>query len=135
MKKLDNFTGLELWRQVIFEIVRHKEDDADLSSRQMAVLLKVYMSDPPHTVKALAAEMNVSKSVISKALDKLSVLDLVKRQTDEKDRRVITLSRTIKGARYVMKLGDIIAEKAQSLLSPAVPETKKENEPTPENKA
>ena len=132
MKKLDNFTGLELWRQVIFEIVSRKENDADLSSRQTAILLKVYMSDPPHTVKALAAEMNVSKSAISKALDKLSVLDLVKRQTDEKDRRSINLSRTVKGARYVMKLGDIIAEKAEKLLDPAPAE---ETETTEGNKA
>ena len=133
MKVLDNFTGLELWRRVIFEIVSHKENDSDLSSRQMAVLLKVYMSDPPHTVKQLATEMNVSKSAISKALDKLSVLDLVKRQTDENDRRIITLSRTLKGARFVTKLGDIITEKAEELLSPAPEE--EETGTIPENKA
>ena len=114
--KLNNFTGLELWRQTVLEIVRQTENDADLSSRQMAVLLNVYLTDPPHTVRALSVDLNISKPAISRAIDKLSVLGLILRQTDEKDRRSVNLSRTIKGAQYVMKLGDIIAEKAQQSL-------------------
>ena len=114
--KLNNFAGLELWRQTVFEIVRQTENDADLSSRQMAVLLAVYLTEPPHTVRALAASLNISKPAVSRAIDKLSVLGLIKRQTDEKDRRSVNLARTIDGARYVMRLGDIIAGKAQELL-------------------
>ncbi|MBO4519707.1 MAG: winged helix-turn-helix transcriptional regulator [Alphaproteobacteria bacterium] len=116
--KLDNFAGLELWRQTVFEIVRQMENDEDLSSRQMAVLLNVYLTEPPHTVRALAADLNISKPAVSRAVDKLSVLGFILRQTDEKDRRSVNLSRTIKGAQYVMKLGDTIAEKAQKLLQP-----------------
>jgi len=129
--RLDNFTGLELWRQTIFDIVRQMENDEDLSSRQMAILLNVYLTEPPHTVRALAAELNISKPAVSRAVDKLSVLGLIKRQIDEKDRRSINLSRTINGARYVMRLGDIIAEKAQKLLVPV----SSQEETTPENKA
>ena len=114
--RLDNFTGLELWRQAIIEIVRQSDNDTDLSSRQTAILLNVYLTDPPHTVRALAADLNISKPAVSRAADKLSVLGLIKRQTDEKDRRSVNLSRTIKGAQYVMKLGDTITEKAQGLL-------------------
>ena len=130
---LNNFTGLELWRQTIFEIVRQTENDADLSSRQMAVLLDVYMTDPPHTVRALASDLNISKPAVSRAIDKLSSLDLIKRQTDDKDRRSINLYRTVNGARFVMRLGDIIAEKARSVLTPALSQEK--NDPTRENKA
>ncbi|MBR1777890.1 MAG: winged helix-turn-helix transcriptional regulator [Alphaproteobacteria bacterium] len=114
---LDNFTGLELWRQTIFEIVRQNESDTDLSSRQMAILLNVYLTDPPHTVRALAADLNISKPAVSRAIDKLSVLGLIKRQTDEKDRRSVNLYRTINGARYVMNLGDTIAQKSENLLA------------------
>lgn len=112
---LDNFTGLELWRQTIFEIVKNAENDIDLSSRQMAILLNVYLTEPPHTVRALATDLNISKPAVSRAIDKLSSLDLIKRQTDEKDRRSVNLYRTINGARYVMRLGDIIAEKAKNM--------------------
>ena len=114
---LDNFTGLELWRQTIFEIVRQTENDEDLSSRQMAILLNVYLTDPPHTVRALAADLNISKPAVSRAVDKLSALGLITRQIDEKDRRSVNLLRTIKGAQYAMKLGDTIAEKACGLLT------------------
>jgi len=114
---LDNFTGLELWRQTIFEIVRQTENDEDLSSRQMAILLNVYLTDPPHTVRALAADLNISKPAVSRAVDKLSALGLITRQIDEKDRRSVNLLRTIKGAQYAMKLGDTIAEKARGLLT------------------
>ena len=114
---LDNFTGLELWRQTIFEIVRQTGNDEDLSSRQMAILLNVYLTDPPHTVRALAADLNISKPAVSRAVDKLSALGLITRQIDEKDRRSVNLLRTIKGAQYAMKLGDTIAEKARGLLT------------------
>lgn len=115
--ELNNFAGLELWRRTIFEIVRQNENDADLSSRQMAILLNIYMTEPPHTVRALASDLNISKPAVSRAIDKLSVLGLIKRQTDEKDRRSINLYRTINGSRYVMQLGDTIAEKARELFA------------------
>ena len=130
---LDNFTGLELWRQTVFEIVRQTDNDADLSSRQMAILLNVYLTDPPHTVRALAADLNISKPAVTRAIDKLSVLGFIKRQTDEKDKRSVNLYRTIEGACYVMRLGDIIAEKAGKITLPAP--LRGENAPTPENKA
>ena len=130
---LDNFTGLELWRQTIFEIVRQTENDADLSSRQMAILLNVYLTDPPHTVRALAADLNISKPAVTRAIDKLSVLGFIKRQTDEKDKRSVNLYRTIEGACYVMKLGDTIAEKAKNMTSAR--SNRGIASPTPENKA
>ena len=131
--KFDNFTGLELWRQTVFEIVRQTDNDADLSSRQMAILLNVYLTEPPHTVRALAAELNISKPAVTRAIDKLSVLGFVRRQTDEKDKRSVNLYRTIDGACYVMKLGDTIAEKAGNMASAL--QSGNDAAPTPENKA
>ncbi|MBR4126846.1 MAG: winged helix-turn-helix transcriptional regulator [Alphaproteobacteria bacterium] len=115
---LDNFTGLELWRRTIVEIVRQSGNDTDLSSRQTAILLNVYLTEPPHTVRALATDLNISKPAVSRAIDKLSVLGLIKRQTDEKDRRSVNLYRTIEGAQYIMRFGDIIAEKARKINNP-----------------
>ena len=115
---LDNFTGLELWRQTLHEIVRRNDGENDLTTRQTAILLNVYLTPEPHTVRALSAELNISKPAVTRAIDKLSVLGLIKRQTDETDRRSVSLYRTVEGARYVTMLGDIIAQKAQTVQSP-----------------
>lgn len=115
---LDCFTGLELWRQTMSEIVRRNDSDSDLSARQTAILLNVYLTPEPHTVRALAAELNISKPAVSRAIDKLSVLGLIRRQTDENDRRSVNLFRTVDGARYVSMLGDVIAQKAQTVKNP-----------------
>lgn len=112
---LDSFTGLELWRQTMFEIVRRNDNASDLSTRQTAILLSVYLTPEPHTVRALAAELNISKPAVSRAIDKLSILGLIRRQTDENDRRSVNLFRTVEGARYVSMLGDVIAQKAKTV--------------------
>ena len=115
---LDSFTGLELWRQTMYEIVRRNDNTSDLSTRQTAVLLSVYLTPEPHTVRALSAELNISKPAVSRAIDKLSVLGLIRRQTDENDRRSVNLFRTVEGARYVSMLGDVIAQKAKTVKNP-----------------
>lgn len=115
---LDSFTGLELWRQTLCAIVRRNDGENDLTTRQTAVLLNVYLTPEPHTVRALSAELNISKPAVTRAIDKLSVLGLIKRQSDESDRRSVNLYRTVEGARYVTMLGDIIAQKAQTVQNP-----------------
>lgn len=104
------FKELELWRQTMLELVRKNDGASDLTARQTAVLLTVYLTPPPHTVRALSAELNISKPAISRAIDRLSVLGFLKRQTDETDRRSVNLSRTLSGAEYVSELGRIIAK-------------------------
>lgn len=120
---LDRFTGLELWRQTMFEIVRRNDNASDLSVRQTAILLNIYLTPEPHTVRALAAELNIAKPAVSRAIDKLSVLGLIRRQTDEKDRRSVNLYRTVDGARYVSMLGDVIAQKAETVKNPLFGQT------------
>ena len=50
--------ALDLWRGAIVESVRR--DAPDLSARQMALLLTVYLTPPSHTVRGLAITLNVS---------------------------------------------------------------------------
>ena len=116
--KLDRFTGLELWRQTMFEIVRKNDNASDLSARQTSILLSVYLTPEPHTVRALASELNISKPAVSRAIDKLSTLGLIHRQTDKNDRRSVNLFRTVDGARYVSMLGGIIEQKAKTVKNP-----------------
>jgi len=90
-------------------------DGPDLSARQLAVLLVIYLEPPPHTVRALATKLKVTKPVITRALDTMGRLQLVSRKRDPADRRNVIIQRTVKGALYVEKLGDLVVAKAQGL--------------------
>lgn len=97
---------LDLWRGALVESVRR--DAPDLSARQLAVLLTVYLTPQPHTVRGLAASLNVSKPAITRALDRLGSYDMVRRKTDDDDRRSILVQRTVKGSVYLSEFGDLI---------------------------
>src|SRR5262249_27257638 len=88
---------------------------ADLSARQLTVLLTIYLESPPHTVRGLAAKLRVTKPVITRALDSMGKLGLVSRKRDVADRRNVIIQRTVKGALYVEELGDLLVAKAQGL--------------------
>src|SRR3546814_18803436 len=75
--------ALDLWRRAVVEGVR--ADSPDLSSPQMAVLLTVYLTSPPHTVRGLADGLNVSKPAITRALDRLRAIGLFRRNQDRSD--------------------------------------------------
>lgn len=87
-----------------------RRDAPDLSARQMALLLTVYLTPPPHTVRGLAEELRVSKPAITRALDRLSELGLVKRKVDENDRRSVLIQRTVKGSVFLREYGELIVK-------------------------
>jgi DNA-binding MarR family transcriptional regulator len=110
---LRHLQALTLWRNVNLGLV--SDDEADLSSRQIALLLTVYLDMPPHTVRGLAHKLSVSKPVVSRALDTLGKLELVARRRDDKDRRNVIVQRTVKGAIAMEKLADRIIGTAKEL--------------------
>jgi DNA-binding MarR family transcriptional regulator len=105
--------ALALWQNVVLETVRR--EGPDLSSRQLAILLTIYLTPPPHTVRGLAGSLNVSKPAITRALDTLGELDLVKRKRDETDRRNVLVQRTVNGAVFLRDFGDLVADRAGRL--------------------
>ena len=105
--------SLKLLQQFALSEVR--DDAPDLTLRQMAILLTIYLEPPPHTVRGLAAKLNVSKPVITRALDTMGALKLVSRHRDELDKRNVLIRRTVEGALYVERLGDAIIAKALEL--------------------
>ena len=105
--------ALRLWQAVSLDEVR--TGMPDLSMRQAAILLTVYLDPPPHTVRGLAAALNVTKPVITRALDTMGALKLVSRHRDEADRRNVLVRRTMQGALYVERFGDVIIERAKEL--------------------
>src|ERR1700748_3850211 len=97
-------------RDTVVALVRR--DGADLSARQLGVFLTCYLLDGGHTVRGLAAELNVSKPAITRALDRLGELDLARRKVDPLDRRSILVQRTLKGAAFLRDLRSIMGEAA-----------------------
>jgi len=81
----------------------------DLTNRQMALMLVVHRSDGPHTVRGLAERLNVSKPVITRALNKLGTMDFVRRERDSSDRRNIFVQRTAKGAEFLDAFAGFVA--------------------------
>jgi DNA-binding MarR family transcriptional regulator len=105
--------ALRLWNDVTFDLVR--DNDQDLTARQMAVLLTVYLEPPPHTVRGLARKLGVTKPVITRALDTMGRLGLLTRKRDETDRRNVLVHRTLEGALAVERLGDMIVARHKEL--------------------
>ena len=94
-------------RDTVVALVR--QDGPDLPARQLGVLLTVYLKDGPHTVRGLAAQLNISKPAISRALDRLGDLDFTRRQVDPSDRRSVLVQRTTKGSTFLRDLRTVMA--------------------------
>lgn len=105
--------ALGLWRGVVLAQV--EAEAPDLTLRQMAILLHIYLVAPPHTVRGLAAVLGVTKPVITRALDSMGAMGLVERMRDDKDRRNVVIKRTVAGALYLEKLGDLIIDQGRKL--------------------
>ncbi len=102
---------LSQWMQTLVDYVRSGKPD--LTNRQMALMLTVYIDAGPHTVRGLAEALNVSKPVITRALNKLSALGYVRRERDPADRRNIFIARTPKGAEFLDAFHHFIAGTAR----------------------
>ncbi|MEL7490629.1 MAG: MarR family transcriptional regulator [Pseudomonadota bacterium] len=102
---------LSTWRDVIADAVRN--DGPDLSMRQWAILLAVYLNPGRHTVRALARDLNVPKPAVSRALDALSILGFVKRVRDPEDKRIVLVQKTPDGAVYVDEFARIVEQRQE----------------------
>ena len=91
--------SLKSWMKALIAYVRSGEPD--LTNRQMALLLVVYLSPGPHTVRGLARMLGVSKPVVTRALNTLGALGYLRRERDQDDRRNIFVVRTSSGAEFL----------------------------------
>lgn len=105
-QQADRMVGI--LRDTVVSLVRR--DGPDLSARQLGVFLTVYLSEGPHTVRGLAADLNVSKPAITRALDRLGEFDLARRKLDPMDRRSVLVQRTVGGAALLRDLRQTMAE-------------------------
>jgi DNA-binding MarR family transcriptional regulator len=87
-----------------------RSGEPDLTNRQMALLLLVYLNPGPHTVRGLARALNVSKPVVTRALNRLGGLGYLRRQRDDSDKRNIFVARTPEGAGFLEEFGQFIGD-------------------------
>lgn len=99
------------WMRTLVDYVRSGKPD--LTNRQMALMMTVYIGQGPHTVRGLAEALHVSKPVITRALNKLSALGYLRRERDAADRRNIFITRTPKGAEFLDAFHHFIAGTAR----------------------
>lgn len=104
--------ALHIWRKALTTSFR--EDRPDLSARQMAIMLDVYLTEAPHTVRGLARRLNISKPAVVRALDVLGRADFLKRRRDQADRRNVLIQRTISGSVYLREFADHIIAAARN---------------------
>jgi len=114
----ENLVGV--LRDTVVALVRR--DGPDLSARQLGVFLTCYLQEGAHTVRGLAAELNVSKPAITRALDRLGELDLARRKVDPMDRRSVLVQRTLKGTAFLRDLRSIMGEAQATARKTAVAE-------------
>jgi DNA-binding response OmpR family regulator len=98
---------LDVLRQTIVALTRRK--GPDLTARQLGVLLICYLENDAQTVRGLAGKLNVSTRAIVRVLDRLVVLNLVRRGKDLPDSGVF-VQRTITGAAFIYDFNKVAAE-------------------------
>jgi DNA-binding MarR family transcriptional regulator len=101
----------QILRDTVVSLVRR--EGPDLTARQLAVMLICYLEEGPHTVRGLAARLEVAKPAITRALDRLEQFDLAHRRQDPRDRRSIVVARTPEGQSFLESLRGMLEEAAR----------------------
>ena len=104
------------WMKALIAYVRSGEPD--LTNRQMALLMLVYLTPGPHTVRGLARVLGVSKPVVTRALNTLGALGYLRRERDQDDRRNVFVVRTSNGADFLEGFKRNLREGRQRLRGP-----------------
>ena len=103
---LEELTPLTGWMETLVKFVR--SDQPDLTNRQLAILMMVYMTDAPHTVRGLAGKLAVSKPVVTRALNTLGALGFIRRKRDDSDLRNVFVERTTMGQAFLHSFAQLV---------------------------
>lgn len=99
---------LHQWMNALVRYVQSNQPD--LTNRQLALLLTVYLTPGPHTVRGLASRLSVSKPVITRALNTLSAMGYLKRHRDETDLRNVLVEHTDNGHAFLRIFEKLLEE-------------------------
>jgi len=115
--RLSRAEALQLWHRVNLGSVLAEQPD--LTTRQLALLTCVYLEPAPHTVRSLASRLNVTKAVITRALNTLGQYGFITRGPDPNDGRSVLVKRTGRGSRYLSDFAERVRFEAKTLQPPA----------------
>ena len=101
-----------LYQTLLSILVR---DERELTTRQLAAMLSVYVSTEPQNLTNLAARINASRPTTTRIVDKLVQARLMRRFADRADRRRVLLGRTSEGVRYIQGIIDSSAEAEEQM--------------------
>ena len=87
--------AVELLRHVVVGLVRR--DGIALSTQQFGVFLACYLCPEAGTMRGLVQELELPRTVVVRALDKLAELELIRREPDPRDSRNQLLHHTPAG--------------------------------------
>ena len=93
---------LDTLSYVLIALVRNSQ--TDLSMRGLSIMLAVATRLDPQTVRGIAEQLQVSKPSVTRTVDRLQDLGLMKRIADPADRRSVLLVLTAAGRAYVRKI-------------------------------
>ena len=105
--------ALELWRRVL--VANLRASGGELTTRQLALLLTVYMTPAPRTVRGLADFLDIPPPVVSRALYRLNKLGVLRRKIGKSGRRRIVVHRTVKGAVFLRDFADLVATAGRAI--------------------
>lgn len=98
-----------------------QRDRPDLSARQLAIFMTCYLNPPPQSVRGLSEHLKVSRPAITRALDRLTQFDLIRRKSDPADRRSVLVQRTSAGNAYLRELRSILNIAAEAPVAAPKP--------------
>lgn len=89
-----------------------RSDRPDLTNRQMALLMVVYLLPGPHTVRGLALTLHCRKPVVTRMLNALGAMGYLRRQKDHTDLRSLFVVYTPAGVAFLEEFTEL-AERAR----------------------
>ena len=116
MKSLSSDPDADVLQQMVVALVQR--GGPELTARHMGVFITCYLMDDVRTLRDLCWKLNASKPAITRALNRLSELDLVHRTADPLDRRSSLIRRTIAGERLLLCIKHILADTAKAAREP-----------------
>ncbi|MEK9678636.1 MAG: MarR family transcriptional regulator [Rhodospirillaceae bacterium] len=81
----------------------------------MGLLLLVFMTDGPNTVRGLSESLRISKPAVTRAVDRLTKLEMVRRKEGVQDRRSVLIQCTVKVSIFLREFGEIISTAATKI--------------------
>ena len=105
---------LQVLRRSIVAGVR--ADEPDLTLRQLATLLQIYVVEKPQTVRAVAAYLAVQPQAVTQAYLRLEELGYLRHGRKSGDRRSVVAVRTVAGAAAVAAIRARLTENSMAEL-------------------